>query len=261
MPELPDVEVERRYLQSTALHRPVAEVHVDRERILDGTTPQALGRRLNGRRFQEARRHGKHLFVGTDDESWLHLHFGMTGTLQFRERDEVEPHARARFVFEDGASLQFVNPRLLGGVSVVPSIERFVREHDLGPDVLELTREEFGELVAGRRGMIKTTLMDQSTMAGIGNVYSDEILYHEGIHPKLGTDALDDDALKSLHARTVEVLETAVDAQVDVERMPDDWLLPRREEGADCPRCGGEIVKLDVSGRSAYLCPSCQPAP
>ena len=261
MPELPDVEVERRYLQSTSLHRPVAAVHVDRERILDGTTPQALGRTLNGHSFDAALRHGKHLFVRTDAGAILRLHFGMTGTLQFREREEIEPYARAWFVFEDGATLQFVNPRLLGGVATVPSIERFVLEHDLGPDVLELDRDVFVERVAGRRGMIKTCLMDQSTMAGIGNVYSDEILYHEGIHPEVETEALDEDALHSLHARTTTVLRTAVEAQVDPARMPDDWLLPRREEGAPCPRCGGEIAKLTVSGRSAYLCPSCQPAP
>ena len=261
MPELPDVEVERRYLQSTALHRAVAEVHVDRERILDGATPQALGRALKGHRFVEALRHGKHLFVRTDDDAILRLHFGMTGTLQFRTSDELEPYTRAWFAFEDGATLQFVNPRLLGGVAIVPSIERFVREHDLGPDVLGLDRDAFAERVADRRGMVKTTLMDQSTIAGIGNVYSDEILYHEGIHPEVETSALDADALRNLHARTVDVLQTAVDAQVDPSRMPDDWLLPRREEGAPCPKCGGEIVKVDVSGRSAYLCPGCQPAP
>ena len=261
MPELPDVEVERRYLQSTALHRPIAEVHVDRERILDGTTPQALGRVLNGHSFEGAVRHGKHLFVRTDGDAIVRLHFGMTGTLQFRAREEMEPYTKAWFVFEDGSTLQFVNPRLLGGVSIVESVDLFVREHDLGPDVLSLDRGGFAERVSGRRGMIKTTLMDQSTMAGIGNVYSDEILYHEGLHPELGTDALHRDALQRLHARTVEVLETAIAAQVDVERMPDDWLLPRRQEGATCPRCEGEIAKLEVSGRSAYLCPSCQPSP
>lgn len=262
MPELPDVEVQRRYLESTALHQPVAEVHVDRQRILAGTSPQQLGAVLHGRSFLEGHRHGKHLLVEIEGGPMLHLHFGMTGFLRYRRMDgEVPEHVRAWIVFENGNALYYDNQRLLGEVSLVDTIDRLLRERDLGPDALAVDRDTFVARIAARRGMIKSTLMDQSTLAGIGNVYSDEILFQARVHPKAATEDFDDTSLHDLWSTCVEVLETAIEAQTDPEAMPESYLLPQRSAGAACPRCGGEIAEIDVSGRSGYWCPGCQTGP
>jgi formamidopyrimidine-DNA glycosylase len=196
MPELPDVEVQRRYLESTSLHQPVAEVHVDHEKVLKGTTPQQLGAVLHGKSFESARRHGKHLFAVIEGGPVLHLHFGMTGFLKYQHGSKAATdHPRARFVFENGYTLTYDNQRLFGEVSVVVGIDQFVRDRDLGPDALAVDREIFVERIGSRRGMIKSTLMNQEVVAGIGNVYSDEILFQAGIHPETPTEDFGDDAL------------------------------------------------------------------
>ncbi len=103
--------------------------------------------------------------------------------------------------------------------------------------------------------------MDQETLAGLGNVYSDEVLFHAGIHPKQPLEDLGPEQLSRLFRTLREVLETAIEAKVDPERMPADFLLPQREQGAGCPRCGAELETLKACGRTAYHCPRCQPAP
>lgn len=260
MPELPDVEVQRRYLESTSLHQPVAEVHIGHDRVLEGTTPQQLGSLLHGKSFEGARRHGKHLFAAIEGGSFLHLHFGMTGFLAYqRGRESATDHPRAWFVFENGYTLTYDNQRLLGEVSLVADIEAFVREHDLGPDALAADRETFVQRVGSRRGMIKSTLMNQEVVAGIGNVYSDEILFQAGIHPKAPTEDFSDDDLDAVHEHTVTVLQTAIEAGVEPSEFPDAYLLPSREEGAPCPKCDGTVAKISVAGRNGYYCPECQP--
>lgn len=261
MPELPDVEVQRRYLESTSLHQPVAEVHVDRATVLKGTTPQQLGAVLHGKSFESAQRHGKHLFAVIENGPLLHVHFGMTGFLKYRHGSSPgTDHPRARFVFANGHTLTYDNQRLFGEVSLVDDLDEFLRDRDLGPDALDVDRETFVERVGARRGMIKSTLMNQEVVAGIGNVYSDEILFHARMHPKTPTDDLSEDALGALHEHTVTVLETAIAAGVDPAEFPDSYLLPVREEGASCPRCDGTVAKISVSGRNGFYCPACQPS-
>jgi len=102
-------------------------------------------------------------------------------------------------------------------------------------------------------------LMDQSIMAGVGNVYADEICFQTGVRPDTRLPALDEDLRRKLHRTMRRVLRTAIDRKADPEELPRTWLLPRRREGAACPRCGGEIVKTTVAGRPTYVCPACQP--
>jgi formamidopyrimidine-DNA glycosylase len=262
MPELPDVEVNRRYLESTSLHQAVAEVHVDRVRVLNGTSPQQLGAVLHGKCFEGAVRHGKHLLVHVEGGPCLHLHFGMTGRLAYRATDSDAPeHTRASFVFDNGYVLLFDNQRLLGEISLVDSVQRFVQERDLGPDALDAGMDVFVGKLKGRGGMVKSGLMHQPTLAGIGNAYSDEILFQARLHPRTPLDDLGDDHLADLHGHAVAVLETAIDAHADPDALPAGYLLPHRRPGASCPRCGTEVDTVDVSGRAGYFCSSCQASP
>jgi len=104
--------------------------------------------------------------------------------------------------------------------------------------------------------------MDQSTLAGLGNVYSDEVLFRAGIHPRRKLEDLEDRDLDRLFAAMREVLEAAIEAQVETDKMPDDFLIPLREvEKPRCPRCGASLATVKACGRTAYFCPSCQPIP
>lgn len=261
MPELPDVEVYRRYIDSTSLHSPVTGVEVPSPGVLRGTTPQGLGRALKGLPFEETRRHGKYLFVQLGDEDgYLVLHFGMTGEPAYRRNGGPSPdHTACLFRFEDGGSLAYVSPRKLGRVSVTGSLSGFIREHELGPDALSLSQAQFRRLAEGRRGSVKSFLMNQEVIAGIGNVYSDEILFQAGIHPRSAVKDLDAADLDALRRAMRKVLRQAIAAGAEPREMPDSFLLPRRHEEGHCPRCGAPLRHVTVSGRTAWFCPDCQP--
>ena len=265
MPELPDVEVFRRYLEATGLHQPIAGVAVDAERVVAGATPDELGAYLRGHRFERTYRRGKHLFAGLEAAGWLELHFGMTGYLAYyRDAADAPDHSHVRFRFDNGWELAFVDRRKLGHVAPVPDLDAYLGELDLGIDALdpELNARAFRELASDRRGQVKCWLMDQATLAGLGNVYSDEVLFHAGIHPRRRLEDLEGADLDRLHGRMAGVLEAAVQAKVRPEAMPAGFLLPLREvEGARCPRCGTSLERVKACGRTALVCPACQPLP
>lgn len=266
MPELPDVENYRRYLNATAIRKTIEGVTVGSTKILRGVSGRGLARALRGRHIEGARRHGKHLLAKLDDGAWLTMHFGMTGRLKYFKRLADDPaYDRLRLDFDNGYHLAFVNQRLLGRIGLAQDADGFIASQELGVDAMDpsLDGAAFAKLMAGRRGQIKSALMDQSFMAGIGNIYSDEILFQAGLHPKTATQTLDRARLVSLFGTIRRVLRTAIDrgagSEELVDRLPASYLLRRREEGAACPRCGGRIATVKVQGRTAYFCPRCQP--
>ncbi len=258
MPELPDVETFRHYLDATSLHKPVDEVALLDKELLGDADAEDVRSTLRGHAFGETFRHGKYLFAHADDTAWLVLHFGMTGRLKSFEKGEAPDHTRLLLDFEGGRHLAYLNQRKLGSIDLTDEPSTFIDEHDLGPDTLDLGWPAFMKALDGRRGGVKSTLMDQSVIAGIGNVYADEICFQTGVRPETRLPALDEDLLRSLHRTMRRVLRTAVDRKADPDKLPRTWLLPRRREGASCPRCDGKIVKKTVAGRPTYLCPSCQ---
>lgn len=107
--------------------------------------------------------------------------------------------------------------------------------------------------------MIKTTLMNQGKIAGIGNIYCDEILFQTGIHPKAKIKNISQEKREQMYDNTIEILETAIEKHADPEKLPNDYIIPKRdEEDAKCPKCNSEIEKIRVNGRGTYYCPECQ---
>ena len=263
MPELPDVATFARYLDATSLHQTIEGVEVREPRLLEGLAPRDLERGLEGRRFAATRRHGKYLFApfDPDGDGAMVLHFGMTGFPRYYRRDGREPdYARMLVRFEGGGTLAVVSRRLLGEVRLTDDVDAFVAAHDLGPDALHDVTDvgALQEALAGRHGMVKPTLMNQNVLAGIGNVYADEILYQAGLDPRTPVDALSGEQMKTLLRTMRRVLTTAIDRGADPDAYPRRWLTPRREPGRACPRCDGTIQRIEVSGRAGYWCPSCQ---
>ncbi len=263
MPELPDVEIYRRVLERHGLNRTIAAVEVLDAGILVDVTPADFARALAGDRLTTTRRHGKNLFARRGRGGHLWMHFGMTGALEpFRE--EAPAYARILYRFEQGPHLAYVNVRRLGHVGLVEDVEAWLEAEGIGPDALDpaLTAEWFAEALGRGRRSIKVALMDQALIAGIGNIYADEILFQAGLRPDVPVSALDEGWRERLFAVMREVLQTAVDcgaaAERYVERLPDDYLTKRREKGAHCPRYDTPLETLRIGGRTSFYCPRCQ---
>ncbi len=259
MPELPDVEVFRRYFNSTSLHQKITKVEIHSTKILDDVSRRTVQRRLKGQQFEETRRRGKHLFVRMDNDYWLTLHFGMTGFLKYyKEKDEELSHVRMLIYFSNGYHLAYVCQRLLGNASVRKNLDDFIEEKELGADALAIDFQTFNELLDDRRESIKSALMNQNMIAGIGNIFSDEILFQSKIHPKAAVKKLKEPEIKKIYNNIKKVCEAAIDSHVDPEQFPRSFLLTHREKDGKCPRCGTKIETTKVTGRTAYFCPQCQ---
>ncbi|MFZ7110689.1 MAG: Fpg/Nei family DNA glycosylase [Desulfatiglandales bacterium] len=262
MPELPDVEVFRGYLEATSLHQRIKSVKIDSGRVIKGISEWELKAGLEGHLFKAGRRHGKYLFAELDNSYCLVLHFGMTGYLKyFRRADKRPEHERLVIDFKNGYHLSYDSQRKLGEIHLAKDPEDFIAEKGLGPDALDpgLDLSVFRDALGGGRGTVKSTLMNQKRIAGIGNVYSDEILFQAGIHPKMQNDRLVGERPRKLFESMKEVLNTAVDCRADPEQFPNSYLIPRRKKDGECPKCGTRLKKISVSGRSSYYCAQCQP--
>lgn len=268
MPELPDVELFRRLAERHGVGEVVAKVEVLDPGSLEGATPAGLQRRLQARTLRSARRHGKVLLLEAADAAVLAFHFGTNGSLHYGPRGDPAPRfARLCLDFAKGGQLAYLNPRRIGKAHFAPSASVFVRDEKLGPDVLEPSFDiaAFTAALAGRKQAIKVVLMDQAHMAGIGNIYADEILFQARLHPATPSNSLDQAVISRLFDAMKSVLQTAIDcgagAEAFIDRLPKGFLLPERHVGGHCPRCGTPIEQEKRGGRSGYFCPTCQPAP
>lgn len=260
MPELPDVETMRRLLDREALHRKVTAVEVHDRLVMRGMAPSELADAVVGRALVGTDRRGKWLFAEVERGPWLTLHFGMTGALMVTGSDDAEPrHARVTFRFEDGA-LHFRDQRRLGRVGSTADLGAFIEAKRLGPDAMdpELTGDAFAARLERRRGPLKGVLLDQGFVAGIGNIYADEIFYAARIAPLSPAEGLSAEDRRRLYKAMRSVLRTAVDREAGARGFPEGWLIPHRHKDADCPGCRGKVVRQRFQGRYTYWCETCQ---
>ena len=268
MPELPDVEIFKRVLDEHGVGRMVEHVAVPDPGSLEGATGPALQRRLQDQHLSASSRHGKVLFAVFEDAATLAMHFGTNGSLRALRAKEHEPAStRILFSFADGERLAYVNPRRIGHVCVTDSPTEFVATEQMGPDALHPAFDEkaFSALLAKRRQPIKAVLMDQGRIAGIGNIYADEILFQACLHPGLAAQSLDVATRRRLFEAMQLVLRTAIacgaGAEEFTDRLPNGFLLPQRHAGGQCPRCGAGLTMDKRGGRTSYHCPKCQQEP
>ncbi|HET7437198.1 MAG TPA: DNA-formamidopyrimidine glycosylase family protein [Thermoanaerobaculia bacterium] len=255
MPELPEVETFARYFTKHALHQRIARVEVRDERILGDIRKEAFVRALRGRSFSRVRRHGKHLFADAKGV-WLHLHFGMSGDLHY-SRDGAEPRwPRVVFTFDDKAKLSFDDMRIFGLADVVEDPDAFIEASGLGPDPLDpkFRAPKFLALLEKRRGAIKSLLMSQEIIAGLGNLYVDEILYQSSVAPRRPVDRLDAKEARAFFTNMRRILREAIARHARESELPPRYLFHHREAGERCPMCGGTIQRATVFGRTTYFC-------
>lgn len=261
MPELPDVEGFRRTAEAAA-GAVVERVEVLDDAVLRNTSPGRLRRALEGHRLGHPGRRGKWLVLPFEG-SVVVLHFGMTGSLRWSEHAEEDGrrHRHDRVVVATGAGeLVYRDQRKLRGL--------WLAAHDddvaaivgpLGPDALGLGLDDLEAALAGHRGALKPLLMDQSVVAGLGNLTADEALWRARLHPRRRAGSLTRGERRALQRALSTVLRAAT-RRGAVPAAP-GWLTSQRDRADPrCPRCGTALERLRVGGRAAVFCPRCQPA-
>ena len=268
MPELPEVESFRRLVDRTVLRKKVSRAVIHDQRIVRDVSARQFCSKLEGARLQRTSRHGKYLFVALDRDHWLVVHFGMSGGLAYFVEPAGEPRfTRLRLDLTGNGCLAYTDQRLLGHVGLTPDPQTLVGELRLGPDALDaaLDLPSLRERAAGRAGAIKALLMDQAVIAGVGNIYSDEILFQARIHPSTPVGKLTDAQWVQVHRHLKQVLAEAIRNEPEsaryLESLPATYLLPSREKNGRCPRCRSALGILKVSGRTSFYCPRCQRKP
>jgi formamidopyrimidine-DNA glycosylase len=268
MPELPEVETYRRYLEETCLFQTIRDLEVEHPRML-ATDYDSLRQALVGSQFVGTHRIGKNLFLPTDQGPVLVLHFGMTGGVAYYRDDEDQPRfARVVFGFSNGFKLAFVDSRMFGRVMLTESVVAYQQQKGLGPDALSISVETLQATLHKKKAPIKPLLLDQKITAGIGNWIADEVLFQAHIHPERRASDLSAAEYQQLHQAIRLVLKTAIAAEAVYRDFPREFLIharewdevpsPGTEEHRRCPRCGTVIEKTRVGGRATYSCRQCQ---
>jgi formamidopyrimidine-DNA glycosylase len=275
VPELPEVETVRRGLAGSVVGRTVVAVEVIGPRTVRRQSVRRFRDRLAGRRVVDVARHGKYLLVGTD-RGTLVIHLRMTGRLVLADSPQVArpAHTHAVLSLDDGRELRFVDPRTFGELFLALPGESLLAEVTgrLGPDALqgEIGPEALRRLVAGRRTTLKALLLDQRVVAGVGNIYADEICFAAGLRPDRRTDTLGPDEFARLAAGLRLVLQRAVAAggtslgdgsYRDLFDSPGGFQFEHAvygRAGEPCHVCGAEVMRTRLAGRAAHFCPVCQ---
>jgi formamidopyrimidine-DNA glycosylase len=278
MPELPEVEVVRRDLEREVVGKKIKAVEVDGMRaVRRHHNRKQFINRLVDHRITGVERRGKYLLCKLDGGDVLVVHLGMSGQLLRAKtaREPVAKHTHVVITFTQGGQLRFVDPRTFGEMFVteLDGVEKQVSElAHLGIDPLEtaMSWEHFGHLVAQRHAKLKPLLMDQKFIAGIGNLYSDEILWGAGLRWDRTSDSLTGEEVRRLYRSMMETLQDAVkyrgssladEQYVDLFGKLGEYQHHHNvyaREGLACPRCRHEIVRERQGGRSTFYCSACQ---
>src|SRR5512146_91300 len=271
MPELPEVETVCRQLEPELEGRRIESLEVLDPRWCRPMPPAELEGAVSGRTIESLGRRGKYLLLGLDGGQTLVMHLRMTGNLVLVEGEDKLDHLRARFVLDDGREVWFTDPRRFGEALLLDDDEldrHFASRLGIEPLSAAFTPEALGEIAANRTAPLKSFLLDQKGIAGVGNIYADEALFRARLHPLSPAGSMKPEHLAALRDAVVAALEAGIDgggASIDdyrdgrgeMGRMQDEFLVHTRE-GEPCPRRDGRVERIVVSGRSTYFCSACQ---
>jgi formamidopyrimidine-DNA glycosylase len=272
MPELPEVETIVKGLQKTVVGRKIKSINV----IFPGIVKQETEKfRKNAEKTKivKVRRRGKYILIDLSNGKTILAHLGMTGNFLLVKSSSPwnkHDHLIIRF-YENHKELRYNDQRKFGKLKSFPTCkEENVSElKKLGPESLNISASDFVDLFEKRKGRIKSALLNQQIIAGLGNIYADESLFEAKIHPAQRIDKLSPPRLKRLHQAIQKILRKAIKAggssienYYDINGEVGSFQLQHKvygREGLPCKKCGTEIKRIKISQRSSYFCPKCQP--
>ncbi len=271
MPELPEVETVVRGLREPLVGRRIDSVWYEREKVIQLPSAELFSARIKGQTVKAINRRAKYILCELDHDI-LAVHLKMTGRLFVAAPENQPPEdrwVRLRLGLDNGEELCFSDARRFGRVYLAGTVAEITPM--LGPEPLEdaFTPSVLKQQLEGRSKQIKALLLDQSFVAGVGNIYADEALHRAGIHPQRASDSLKTSEIKRLHGTIRAVLNEGIEhqgASVNWYRKPDgtkgesqDHFYVYDREGEPCLTCGTPIIKIRVAQRGTHYCPQCQP--
>ncbi len=274
MPELPEVETVRRALSPVLEGARLEQVEIRDPRLVRPFDPALVADALAGERIAGVGRRGKYLIVRFDSDRSLLVHLRMTGSFRVAGRGRLAdgPHTRAVLRLDNGSDVGYRDVRRFGTWELFEAGElHSYLEARLGPEPLgPLTAAQLGYRLEGRRAPLKSALLDQRRVAGLGNIYVDEALWMSRLHPRRPAGSLRPTELGSLHRAIRGVLRKAIERQGSTLRdyaQPDgsygsmqDGFRAYGRGGEPCDRCAAPLVRIVVGGRTTTFCPDCQSA-
>ncbi|HJX48911.1 MAG TPA: bifunctional DNA-formamidopyrimidine glycosylase/DNA-(apurinic or apyrimidinic site) lyase [Gaiellaceae bacterium] len=273
MPELPEVETVRRRLEPVLTGRRFERVEISDPRLVRPHEPDEVAAELQGERVASVERRGKYLILRFETDRVLLIHLRMTGSLRHSSAGlDDDPHRRALVRLDDGSDVAYRDVRRFGTWLLLEpgELDAYLAPR-LGEEPLDapFTAARLGQLLARRRAPVKAALLDQRTLAGMGNIYVDEALWRAKIHPLRPAESLEPNELRRLHRAVRTSLEHGLARQGSTLRdykLPDGGSGSMQHEfkvygrgGEPCDRCGTPIAKIRVAGRGTWFCPTCQP--
>lgn len=261
MPELPEVEQYKRYLEAAVIGQKITSIdQFNSGRILRSPIDQ-FESGLVGYMFLSVERIGKYLFLKTNGPKLLNMHFGLTGSVAYLQAEiEMPRFTRVVFDFENGFRLAYMSLRKFGRLELIDSVDSFQKEKKLGVDALIISETDFIESMQKKKSPVKAALLQQNKIAGIGNWIADEMLFQAQIHPEEVANVIPSERYRILYKELQKILEVAIRLESDYDKFPSHFLVNKRTDGESCPRCGDKIIRIEVGGRGTYICQSCQTA-
>lgn len=260
MPELPEVETVVRSVRPHLVGKRILAAQFTSPHVTPGDR-DLLARQVSGRLIESVTRRGKYIQIALD-QGFLTVHLGMTGKL-LKQRTSRD-HIYGEFTLDDGVLL-YHDPRQFGSIEWSPAVNPRVAK--LGPEPLEITLEEF-RLRLKRKTRLKSLLLNQTFLAGVGNIYADESLFASGIHPLASAAKLKKDRVEKLYtairgilAHSIELGGSSISDYVDAEGQKGWFQVEHRvygREGEPCVLCGAAVRKTLVAQRGTHYCPKCQ---
>jgi len=273
MPELPEVETIRQQLLKEIVGKKIKELTINDSQIIN-LPPEKFQALLTGVKIKDIRRRAKLLIFDFNNDYSLIVHLKLTGRfIYFKNNQKIKDKAHLIFIFQDKTKLLYQDIRKFGYLKLVPTnlAQDIIKAHNFGPEVLDkdFTLERFEKVIRQKpKAKIKPLLMDQSILAGIGNVYSQEACFRAGINPQRTVKSLSKEDVKRLYQALKKVVVLAlkkrgssVDTYLDIYGKRGDFeplLKVYGRENKPCFNCGAKIKRIKMNGRSTYFCPKCQ---
>jgi formamidopyrimidine-DNA glycosylase len=270
MPELPEVETIRRDLEKEIVGRKIIDLWWDVPKMLQ-PAPEVV-QKIVGRHIVSAGRIGKLLLIGIENDGTLVIHLKLSGRVFIRQNNDPEDRFNhITFKFDDGRELRFTDFRKFGYAKLIESAEslkKITDEYGPEPFTPAYTFDYLKNMLSKTSRAVKTVIMDQKKIAGVGNIYADEALWYAKIHPETASNKIPPGQVEELYQGIIDSLDkgisdrgTSVDDYLDIYGNPGNHaknLQVFRQNGEPCPRCGTTIKKIRVGGRGTHFCPNCQ---